>query len=261
MVQLGQQGIVTDEYSGHRSQNMESRGASGKSEWTVRQSSTQSPNSRSFRSGSGKKPSNSKTPYRRRGSESSDGSSASSSFLEYFSSSSSRSEGHPWAGVEAPRINDQGLSSVGRSSPCEKGGIGSCLVCHSHPLTHKVVDMLHLGRTQREIKRLVDAFLNKDQNPTHRPTVAFTDAAAGLLNLSDDPRSKADIIRRLSKGATTLARTLSALFDLANSEADSITPLKGSSLAARLMILVMGVPKMGQALAIYLANHGEFVIC
>ncbi|KAG9031564.1 hypothetical protein FRB95_002558 [Tulasnella sp. JGI-2019a] len=235
MVQLGQQGIVTDEYSGHRSQNMESRGASGKSEWTVRQSSTQSPNSRSFRSGSGKKPSNSKTPYRRRGSESSDGSSASSSFLEYFSSSSSRSEGHPWAGVEAPRINDQGLSSV--------------------------VDMLHLGRTQREIKRLVDAFLNKDQNPTHRPTVAFTDAAAGLLNLSDDPRSKADIIRRLSKGATTLARTLSALFDLANSEADSITPLKGSSLAARLMILVMGVPKMGQALAIYLANHGEFVIC
>ncbi|KAG8980937.1 hypothetical protein FRB94_009318 [Tulasnella sp. JGI-2019a] len=176
---------------------------------------------------------------RRRGSQSSDGSSASSSFRECFSSSSSGSDDGRdiWT-----------LAISGQAAP----------VLPSPSLSRRVTGALGLGKTQRKVRRLVDALLafgsRKPTESLDSARSAAQDAAVALVSLSTNPRNRAEVVRRLSKGAATRAQTLKALCALSDSIVDTDVPLQGSSIEAQLMNMVMEVPKMGPTVAAYLAD-------
>ncbi|KAG8852230.1 hypothetical protein FRB96_008876 [Tulasnella sp. 330] len=183
-------------------------------------------------------PSGKSRKYQRRGSQSSEHSSASSSFREYFSSSSSGSDDH-----NANRIND---ASSKQEAPLTS--ISS--------LPRKMANTLGLGKTQREIRRIVPVFLAAGTwNHTSESVRAATQTAAEtLLRLCADPRSKVDIIRRLTKRSSTRMKALLALFVLSDAAVERDIPLMESATPARLLDLVMGVPKMGLTVAAYLVD-------
>ncbi|KAG9028462.1 hypothetical protein FRB95_006494 [Tulasnella sp. JGI-2019a] len=180
-------------------------------------------------------------PQRRRGSHSSDASSASSSFRECFSSSSSGSDGEDGNSVWPMRDGRRAGS-----------------VAPSHSKSRKITGVVCLGKTQRKIRRLVDALLafnNSEPSKSLGSTqLTAQDAAAALVNLSTNPRNKAEIVRRLTKGAPTREQTLRALCALSDSKVDIAVPLQGTSPEARLIDMVMEVPKMGPTVATYLAD-------
>ncbi|KAG8988809.1 hypothetical protein FRB93_003962 [Tulasnella sp. JGI-2019a] len=174
---------------------------------------------------------------RRRGSESSDGSSASSSFRECFSSSSS------------------GSDDMTTSSPLNMSGL-AVSADPSLSLSRKVTGVLGLGKTQRRIRRIVKTLLasNNRESTGLSEQSAVRDATVALLGLCANPRNKAEVTRRLTKQAATRAQTLAVLFALSDSATDTEVPLQGFSVAARLIGVVMEVPKMGPTVAAFLAN-------
>ncbi|KAG9000044.1 hypothetical protein FRB94_005673 [Tulasnella sp. JGI-2019a] len=176
---------------------------------------------------------------RLRGSETSDSSFAASSFRECFNSSSSGSDGDDLisGGSLAAAVSVE-------PSPSISGEIGG------------VVDF---GKTQRRIRRAVDSLIAyTGREPITRLLSAQSeanDAAAALSSLAASPGNKAEIVRRFTKGATTRARVLRVLCALLDSKADAEVPLLESSSEARLLDMVMEMPKMGQTVTAYLANR------
>ncbi|KAG8989914.1 hypothetical protein FRB94_013889 [Tulasnella sp. JGI-2019a] len=175
---------------------------------------------------------------RRRGSESSNGSSTSSTLQEYFSSSSSESGDDDYG--------TQRSTTSGRATPVDR----------LPPLSRRIAGVLGLGKTQRKIRRLVCTLFASNSRGSSRPSArsAAKDAAVAIWSLCGNPRHKAEIVRRLTKRTATRARTLEVLLAMADSVADTEVPLRRFCIEARLLEMVVEVPKMGQTVAAYLTD-------
>ncbi|KAG9022787.1 hypothetical protein FRB95_014143 [Tulasnella sp. JGI-2019a] len=140
-----------------------------------------------------------------RRSESSDGSSASSSFREYSSSSSSSSGSGSGSGSGCDDERKQNLDLNPSTN----------LAASSSTASRMVKQVLNIGKTQRLVRRYVAELGNLDPD-------AQTTASRALLRISrKNDRGHQEVVRRLTKGKKNRQSTLEHLFRLADYEAYS----------------------------------------
>ncbi|KAG8980934.1 hypothetical protein FRB93_008848 [Tulasnella sp. JGI-2019a] len=123
-----------------------------------------------------------RTTYRRRGSQSSGGSSRASCFRERFSSSSSGSDSIIGANTEPP-----GISHKASKNP-------------SSSFSHEMVVSLGISKTQREVRRLVNGF----RTTGYRDSQRLSALGGSLLKLCSTSQ-RAEVVRRFTKGAARRA--------------------------------------------------------